>query len=76
MFSVALANTFSGISVLWFKDGAALSDTATFSGANTDTLTITGAANEDEGNYYMAAARSICLINSDLAMLTVRKLFF
>ena len=79
MFSVALVNTFSGMSMTWFKDGGALMDDATFSGVNTDTLTITSAANENEGNYNVAVFRTlgtICFINSDLAMLTVCKFLF
>ena len=76
MFSVALVNIFSGMSMTWFKGGGVLMDDATFSDVNTNTLTITSAANENEGNYNVAVIRTmgtICFINSDLAMLTVCK---
>ena len=76
VFSVVLANTFPGMSLTWFKDGVALINDATFSGTNTDTLAITGAANENEGSYNVAIVRSIgtvCFIISAPAMLTVCK---
>ena len=76
VFSVVLANTFPGMFIAWLKDGRTLLDDAIFSGTTTTTLTITGAANVNEGSYNVAVVRTMgttCFISSAPATLTVCK---
>ena len=74
MFSVALTNTFPGMIISWRLDGGALTG-ATFSGEDTDTLTITSATNGAEGSYnvFVVRADTVCFATSNSAMLIVCK---
>ena len=72
-FSIALANTFPVV-INWRQNGGSLTG-ATFSGGNTDTLTITDATNGAEGGYNVFVIRTDagCFATSDSAMLIVCK---
>jgi sugar lactone lactonase YvrE len=55
----------------WQKNGVALSNTGTLSGATTSTLTITNAQSTDEGSYTVVATNTAGSVTSNAATLTV-----
>lgn len=59
----------------WFKDGQPLANDARISGANTATLTITGAVPEDAGEYWLAVNNPAGGRNSLKAILTGPPIF-
>jgi hypothetical protein len=68
-FSVTAANVSGPLSYQWFKDGTALSDGGAISGATTATLTITGVAMADAGDYVCEVTNACGTIASDTAKL-------
>ena len=72
-FSVILANTFPGMLFTWLRKGGRLSEGTKFKDVNTNALTVTSAAKEDEGSYRLFIVRTdtLCVAISDTATLTV-----
>jgi len=69
-FTVAVSNP-SGVSYEWKKDGVALVDGGTISGAATATLNITGASSADVGQYRVRVSNSNGSLHSDNAPLAI-----
>ncbi len=55
----------------WYKNGTALSNSSTISGATTATLSISTVASADAGNYTVVATNSVGTATSNAASLTV-----
>ena len=69
-FTAAVSGT-TPISYFWLKNNSPLANSATVSGANTATLTISNVADTDAGNYALLASNTVGTATSTAATLTV-----